>query len=275
MNTHSSVAPRPANLTVIGLGPGSPALLTPQALHALTRCQVLVGYNAYVALVDPAVQAGKEIIATGMMGEVERAKAAIATAYSGKDTVVVCSGDPGIYALAGLVLELLEAEGPAGTGINFTVVPGVPAVCAAAALLGAPLMHDFACISLSDLLTPIASIEKRLQAAFAADFVTVLYNPRSKRRQSHLPTALAIAGQHLPANTPVGIARMVARPEQEVRIEPLGAVNIDAIDMFSLLIIGNSQTRIVPGTGPAPLAWAHGARMLTPRGYKEKYAAKM
>ena len=275
MNTHAPAAPPLASLTVIGLGPGNPALLTPQALHALTQCQVLVGYNAYVALVDPAVQAGKEIIATGMMGEVERAKAAITAAYSGKDTVVVCSGDPGIYALAGLVLELLEADGPASAGIHFTVVPGVPAVCAAAALLGAPLMHDFACISLSDLLTPIATIEKRLHAAFAADFVTVLYNPRSKRRQTHLPTALAIAAQHLPAQTPVGIARMVARPEQEARIEPLAAVNIEAIDMFSLLIIGNSQTRIVPGTGATPLAWAHGARMLTPRGYKDKYAAKM
>ncbi|MDL2315748.1 precorrin-3B C(17)-methyltransferase [Desulfovibrio sp. OttesenSCG-928-A18] len=260
-----------APLFVLGLGPGAPGLLTPEATAALEEASVIVGYTGYVRLVPQHFLQGKRVLSTGMTGELARAAEAVDAALGGAATALVCSGDPGVYALAGLVLEQLEARGLPPSELPLHIVPGVPAVCAAAALLGAPLMHDFACISLSDLLTPWPLIRKRLDHAFAADFVVALYNPRSKRRVSQLGEAVTIALAHKAGDTPVGIVKNAFRPGQEVHIAPLRELPFDLVDMFTLLIIGNSESRVVPGTGNSPLSWESGARMLTPRGYQSKY----
>ena len=260
-----------AALHVVGLGPGDCALLTPEAACMLETARVIVGYSGYIKLLSPQVLQGRRVIATGMMGEMARANAAVDAALAGEPTAVVCSGDPGVYALAGLVLEIVEQRNLCANDFPLLISPGVPAVCAAAALLGAPLMHDFACISLSDLLTPWPLILKRLECAFAGDFVVALYNPRSKRRAGHLEEAFALALRHGKADCPVGIVQNAYRPGQQASILPLRDCNPEDADMFTLFIIGNSASRIVPGKGDTPLAWENGARMLTPRGYMEKY----
>lgn len=247
-----------APLRVIGLGPGSQDLLSPQALAALEQSQCIVGYTAYMDMVPESLKRGKTCISTGMMGEVERCAKAIDAALAGHATAVVCSGDPGIYALAGLVLEMLDERGLIES-LPVEIVPGIPAVCAAAALLGAPLTHDFACVSLSDLLTPWPRIVRRLEAALGADFVLAIYNPRSKRRVRQLEEALVIAARHLDPQTPVGIVRQAFRPDQSVAIVPLADVRPNDIDMLSILIIGNAETRRM------------GQFMVTPRGYSGKY----
>ena len=270
MSSQASAA-RPAPLHVLGLGPGTPSLLAPEASAVLAVSSLIVGYSGYISLLPEAVLAGKRVIATGMTGEMARASAALDAALSGEETAVVCSGDPGVYALSGLILELIEQRGLAAPDLPLHVVPGIPALCAAAALLGAPLTHDFACVSLSDLLTPWPTIALRLRCAFEGDFVVSLYNPRSKRRTRQLEEALATGLEHRPASTPVGVVRNAFRPGQRVDIVPLGALSPDSVDMFTILIIGNSSSRIVPGKGDSPLAWECGARLLTPRGYMEKY----
>ena len=249
-------------ITVVGLGPGDAALLPPLARAALLRAQAIVGYKGYIELVEPSVLAGRQVLSTGMTGEVERCNAAIDLACSGVETVVVSSGDAGVYAMAGLVLELVETRALAQT-LDVEVVPGIPALCAAAALLGAPLMHDFAVVSLSDLLTPWEVILRRVTAAAGADFVIVLYNPRSVRRKDQLPTALAAIAAHRPGTTPVGLVKRAYRPGQEVIVASLEGLDVDAVDMQSILVVGNSATRLV--------AAASGPRMLTPRGYAGKY----
>ncbi|MCL1939072.1 MAG: precorrin-3B C(17)-methyltransferase [Desulfovibrionaceae bacterium] len=264
-----------APLFVVGLGPGHVCLLAPEASAALDRARVLVGYKGYIERIPETWRAGRRVIATGMTGEIARAKAAIDAALAGEPTALVCSGDPGVYALSGLVLEIMEQQGLCATDLPLHIVPGIPAVCAAAALLGAPLMHDFACVSLSDLLTPWPLILKRLESAFMGDFVLALYNPRSKRRTQQLEQALALALQYKSPCTPVGVVKNAYRPGQEVWISPLGELRPDSVDMFTILIMGNSASRIVPGRGEAPLAWESGARMLTPRGYQEKYGARL
>jgi precorrin-3B C17-methyltransferase len=260
-----------APLYVIGLGPGTPDLLTPQAASILERCSVIVGYHGYIALLPEDLRNRKTIIATGMTGELVRTEAAVDAALNGEATVVVCSGDPGVYALAGLALELLERRGITPDALPLVISPGVPAVCAAAALLGAPLTHDFACVSLSDLLTPWEVITRRLECAFAGDFVVALYNPRSRRRATHLDEALSIAKKHRAPECPVGVVQNAYRPGQKVSVTTLADCDPADADMFTILIIGNSASRIVPGSGDAPLQWDSGARMLTPRGYMEKY----
>jgi precorrin-3B C17-methyltransferase len=249
-------------ITVVGLGPGDTALLPPLARAALLRARAIVGYKGYLELLEPSVLAGRQVLSTGMTGEVERCGAAIDLARSGVETVVVSSGDAGVYAMAGLVLELVEARGLAQV-LEVEVVPGIPALCAAAALLGAPLMHDFAVISLSDLLTPWEVILRRVTAAAGADFVIVLYNPRSVRRREHLPRALAAIAAHRPRTTPVGLVKRAYRPGQEVIVTSLEALDPEAVDMQSILVVGNSATRLVAGVS--------GQRMLTPRGYAGKY----
>ncbi len=201
---------------------------------------------------------GKEVLSTGMTAEVERCRRAVDEAVSGRDVVVVCSGDPGIYAMSGLVLEILEADRLIDK-VRFEVVPGIPAFAAASALLGAPLMHDFASVSLSDLLTPWEKIEKRLEAASGADFVIAIYNPRSKKRAGHLAEAVAIVRRHRRGDTPVGIVNRAYREGQRVAVCTLDTLNEDDVDMQTVLIIGNSSTRKT------------GDFMLTPRGYAEKY----
>ncbi|MDL2267644.1 precorrin-3B C(17)-methyltransferase [Desulfovibrio sp. OttesenSCG-928-G15] len=262
-----------APLYVVGLGPGSAGLLAPDARAALERSTLVVGYSGYIALLPNALREGKKLLSTGMTGEVARASGAIDAALAGECTALVCSGDPGVYALSGLVLELLEYRGISPDALPLTVIPGVPAVCAAAALLGAPLMHDFACISLSDLLTPWETIRKRLRCAFEGDFVVALYNPRSKHRQEQLVEATALALAQKAPETPVGVVVNAFRPGQSVSIEFLQSLQSARVDMFTLIIIGNSQSRIVPGSGNTPLAWEHGARLLTPRGYEKRIGA--
>lgn len=245
-------------LTAVSLGPGDESLMTPAARAAIESADVVAGYKGYIELVPESLLAGKEVVSTGMMGEVERARTAIETARSGKRTVMVCSGDAGIYAMAGLLLEILDAEGLLEE-VPFEVVPGVAAFNGAAALLGAPLMHDFASVSLSDLLTPWEVIEKRLRLAAEADFVIAIYNPRSKKRNDHLKKALEIILQSRAGTTPVGVVGRAYRPGQDVRVTTLDNVDVESVDMQTVLIVGNSATKQV------------GGKLLTPRGYHRKY----
>lgn len=257
-----------ARLTVVGLGPGDAALLAPMARQALEAARVVAGYGTYLDLLEPRLLAGKEIIESGMMREMERVQAAIDAALAGKETVLVSSGDAGVYGMAGLALELADSRG-ALEALDLAVVPGIPALCAAAALLGAPLMHDFACVSLSDLLTPWEVIERRVELAAQADFVLALYNPRSKRRDWQLPRALELARRHRDPATPVGHVRNAYRQSQSVEVLTLGGMDdamLTRVDMLSLLVIGNSATRAVSSHD--------GPRMLTPRGYMDKYGEK-
>lgn len=242
----------------MGLGPGDAALLAPMAEAALAAADVVAGYTAYIDLVPARLLAGKTVAATGMTGEVDRCRAALEAAASGKRVALVSSGDAGVYGMAGLALEMLEAMG-LETRIAFSVVPGIPAVCAAAALLGAPLTHDFAVVSLSDLLTPLPVIERRLEAAFAADFVTAIYNPRSRKRSGHLAAALARAARHRSPETPVGMVKNAYRPGQEIRVTRLAEADASFADMLTLVVVGNSASRLAAG------------RILTPRGYAGKY----
>ncbi|XPV76734.1 MAG: precorrin-3B C(17)-methyltransferase [Desulfovibrio sp.] len=245
-------------LVVVGLGPGDEAFCAPAALQAIKDAEAVVGYKGYISLVKPEHLEGKEVYSTAMMGEVERCMRAVELAVEGKNTAVVCSGDAGIYAMAGLILELIEKNGYLDK-VDFSVMPGIPAFTAAAALLGAPLMHDFASISLSDLLTPWAKIVKRLDLAAEADFVIALYNPRSKKRVEQLPTAMQIIGKHRSADTPVGIVTKAGREGQEVLYTTVGQLDPEDVGMQTVLLVGNSATRMA------------GKYMLTPRGYDGKY----
>jgi len=186
----------PGRLTVVGLGPGAASLLAPLAAMALDVADLVVGYTAYIDLVPPDFLAGKEVLATGMTGEVARCRAALDAAETGRQVALVSSGDAGVYGMAGLALEMLESL-HLSDRVEFSVVPGIPAVCAAAARRGAPLTTRFppwsAC---PDLLTPWEAICRRLEAALSADFVLALYNPRSRRRADHLETALALAQRY-------------------------------------------------------------------------------
>ena len=243
------------SIKVVGLGPGGLEDLTLKAKAALEAADCVVGYTRYVDLVRPLIDGkGKEVFSTGMTREVERCEKAIAIAKEGKLVAVVSSGDSGIYGMAGLILELLSND----KGVDVEVIPGVPAFVAAASLLGAPLMHDFASISLSDLLTEWSLIETRLDGAARADFVIALYNPKSSKRVEGLFRALDVIGRHRAPETPVGIVRNASREDEEVIITTLKEAPSFAgkIDMLTILIIGNSAT------------YSAGGRIITPRGYK-------
>jgi len=243
----------PALLYVVGIGPGAAAHLTPAARDAILAASVVVGYKTYLDLI-PELLEGKEVVSSGMMKEVERCREALRLAAAGQVVALVSSGDAGIYGMAGLVLELQPQQAP---GVAVTVVPGVSAVQAAAARLGAPLMHDFAVVSLSDLLTPWPLIRRRLEAAAAADFVVALYNPRSRGRTTQLGEAAQILLRHRPGATPVGIVRNACREDESVVVTDLAGLSGAEVDMLSLVIVGNSQT-VVDAAG----------RMVTPRGYR-------
>jgi len=253
----------PGRLTVVSLGPGSEDLITPQCLAALERAEVLVGYTPYLDLVPEAAKAGKDLVSTGMRHEVDRAEAALDAALDGRDVAVVSSGDAGVYGMAGLILEMVETRGLRDV-LDPEIMPGIPALTAAAALLGAPLTHDFAVISLSDLLTPWPVIERRLEAAAQADFTTAIYNPRSRRRHWQLGKALELLAAHRSPDTPVGLVRQAFRQDQAVSVHRLADFDPSAVDMVSIVIVGNASSRIVGGR-------FGGDRMLTPRGYAGKY----
>ncbi len=243
---------------MIGLGPGDPAYLIPHARRALLESDVVLGYRGYMGLIEPALLEGKETVATGMKGEIERCQTAITRTLAGQDAAMVSSGDAGIYGMAGLIYELLGSQGLMDR-IEVEVIPGVPALTAAAALLGAPLMHDFAVISLSDLLTPWEVIQARVAAAASADFVIVIYNPKSKQRAWQLLQALEEVRRHRGEQTPIGHVKDAMRPGESIEITSLGRMDASRVDMRSILIIGNSQTRLLNG------------KMVTPRGYLQKY----
>lgn len=244
----------PAPLHIVGLGPGDSQLLTFQAENILDSADCIAGYGLYLDFLPPRLKNGKKIIASGMRHERERCQKALECASAGLRTALVCSGDPGIYAMASLIVEMLEME-KALEGFPLEIIPGVPALCAAAARLGAPLGHDFACISLSDLLTPWESIEKRARCALAGDFVCVLYNPRSRGRQDHLAHILKLTSEWREASCPVALAKNIYRVGESIKLSSLENFNPDWADMLSLVIIGNSASRII------------GKYMLTPRGY--------
>ena len=230
-----------------------------EARRALDGADVVVGYRTYLDLIAPLLQ-GKEVLASSMMKEVERCKVAVEEAAGGRKVALVSSGDAGIYGMAGLVLEICRERGLVpGRDIDLEMIPGIPALTAGAALLGAPLMHDFAVISLSDLLTPWETIERRLTSAAAADFVVVLYNPRSRRRTWQLGRARGLLLEHRSADTPVGIVKRAYREGQQVIISTLGGFAEEEVDMQTILFVGNSTT------------WAWEGLMVTPRGYGGKY----
>lgn len=216
---------------------------------------MVVGYLTYLDLIREILQAHQTVIGTGMTKELERGRAAIQAALDGKKVVVVSSGDPGVYGMAGVILELLARMEVSGQ-IPLTVVPGVTAATAAAAALGAPLMHDFACISLSDLLTPWPVIEQRLAAAAQGDFVMVLYNPKSRRRVQQIEQAREIILQYRRPDTPVGLVHCAGRGAEQVTVATLQDFTGQPVDMLTTVIIGNSQSYI------------HQNQMLTPRGYR-------
>ncbi|MEW6696664.1 MAG: precorrin-3B C(17)-methyltransferase [Bacillota bacterium] len=234
---------------VVGLGPGNRESFTPEALAAIESAQVVVGYHTYLDLIPDLIQ-DKEKVATPMRGEVERARQAVETAAAGKVVAVVSSGDPGIYGMAGIIIEVAQGRVP------IQVIPGITAASAAAASLGAPLMNDFAVISLSDLLTPWETMLKRIESAAAGDFVMVLYNPRSHGRPDHINTAREIMLKYKSPETPVGIVRQARRGPEEKILTTLGNMLNHEIDMLTTVIIGNAQTRL------------EGDFMVTPRGYR-------
>ncbi len=238
-------------LAVIGIGPGRYEDMTIRADEALKNCDVIIGYNVYVDLVKNRYP-DKEFVTTPMTQETKRCQAAIDMALDGKNVAMVCSGDSGIYGMAALVYELRgEAAEP-----QIEVIPGLTAACSGAAVLGAPLTHDFAVISLSDRLTSWDKIEARLRAAAAADLSIVLYNPVSKGRPDHLRRACEILLEIMPENRPCAIAQYIGREGQNRRMLTLGQLKYAEADMFCTVFIGNEMTRMISGN------------MVTPRGYK-------
>lgn len=240
-------------MAVVGIGPGNLEDMTIKAYNTLLAADVIVGYKTYLKLIEPLVE-GKEIIGTGMTKEVERCLNALEKAKEGKKVAVVSSGDPGVYGMAGLILELAEEQN-LWDQVNISVVPGVTAASAGAAVLGAPLMHDFSVISLSDLLTPWDLITKRIEAAAASDYVIVLYNPKSHKRVEHIHEAQKIIQKHRSGDTPVGVVKNALRPGEEMWLSNLANFTQLPIDMFTVVIIGNSQSKKSQN-------W-----MITPRGY--------
>lgn len=240
-------------IIVVGMGPGNISDMTPKARLAIETADVIAGYNTYIKLI-PELVGDKKIIGTAMMQEVERCKMAIDEASEGKTVALISSGDAGIYGMAGLVIDMIlnlpESERP-----QFEVIAGISAVNAAAAILGAPLMHDFAVISLSDLLTDWELIKKRVECAAAGDFVIALYNPKSHKRVTNILEVQEILLKYKNKNTPVGIVTNAGRLNEQKIISTLENFTSEEINMFSLVLIGNSQTYVKAGF------------MITPRGY--------
>lgn len=240
------------NLSVIGIGPGDPEDMTLRAHRALENCDTIVGYQLYVDLIRPHYP-NKTYLATAMTREADRCRLALEAARQGADVAMVCSGDSGIYGMAALLYELRGEDSTP----PIQVIPGLTAACSGGAVLGAPLTHDFAVVSLSDRLTPWETIEARLSAAAKADFSLVLYNPRSKGRPDHLRRACDILLQTLPPQRPCGVVRNIGRPGEECRLLTLGELRSFEADMFCTIFIGNHATKII------------GARLVTPRGYRD------
>ncbi|MEM6256420.1 MAG: precorrin-3B C(17)-methyltransferase [Cyanobacteria bacterium P01_D01_bin.156] len=248
--------PRPGHLYLIGSGPGDLGQLTAAARAALLDCDVVIGYGLYLDLLRPLFHPNQVIETSKITQEVQRAERAVALAQRGLTVGMVSSGDCGIYGMGGLVMECLVQRGWDGQTPGVSAFPGITALQAVAARVGAPLMHDFCAISLSDLLVPWEVIEKRLAAAAQGDFVVALYNPRSKTRTRGIEIALEILRRHRLGKTPVAIARSLYRSGESVRCLTLEEVDVTTIDMLTVVLIGNSRT------------FLHQGRMITPRGYR-------
>lgn len=226
--------------------------MTPKAKQEIERADVVVGYATYVNLIQSIIKPNATVVSGRMGREVERARTAVLNAVENKRVVVVSSGDAGVYGMAGVVLKVAALE---KAEVSIEIIPGVTAATVAAAKLGAPLVGDFAVISLSDLLTPWSAIEKRLEAAAEADFVIVLYNPQSPGRTEPLAKAHRILLKYRKPETPVGVVRLAGRDGEEAVVTTLKAMVDAEIDMVTTVVVGNSTTRVVNG------------RMVTPRGY--------
>ena len=248
-------------ILLVGFGPGSEPHMTLRAREAITESDVVIGYSTYVKLVQDLLD-GKTVIRKGMTEELDRCTEAYAHALAGKTVALISSGDAGVYGMAGPTYEvLLQAGWKPGTGIEVEVVPGSTALTGCAALVGAPLSHDFCAISLSDLLTPWTVIARRLEAAARADFVTALYNPKSGRRTQQIVEAQRIFLLHRAPDTPVAIVKSAYRDKQSIQRVDLAHMADCDIGMLSTVLIGNSSTFMREGL------------MITPRGYANKYDA--
>lgn len=251
-------------LVAVGLGPGHPEGMTERAHEALLAADHVVGYETYVDLLPEAViDAAEEVHATGMGGEIPRTESAVDRALDGHDVALVGSGDPNVYALGGLVLEVLESRGLDPDTVDFEVVPGVTAAQASAARLGAPLVNDAVSISLSDHLTTQAEIFSRLEAVAPEGFAIAIYNPWSPNRAEIFERACEILAEHRPPDTPVGIVRGAGRENEATEILTLSDLpsmgDSSLLDMTATVVVGTDQTRV------------YGDRMITPRGYERKY----
>lgn len=238
-------------LYVVGIGPGCEKQMTQQAVQVLSECDVIAGYTVYVDLIRNQFP-DKEFLVTPMKQEEKRCELALEKAGQGYRTAIICSGDAGIYGMAGLIMELSEHY----PGVEIEVVPGITAASSGAALLGAPLTHDFAVISLSDLMTPWETIEKRIRMAAEADFVICLYNPSSKKRRDYLKRACTLVLAAASDQRVCAVARNIGRGGEGCEIMTLGELKEREVDMFTTVFIGNSQTRRI------------GNYMVTPRGYQ-------
>lgn len=238
-------------LYVIGLGPGDLSQATGRAKAALEECQVIAGYTVYIDLIKEKF-GHKKLISTPMKQEVQRCRIAVEEALKGQTVGMVCSGDAGVYGMAGLIYEVASEYDP----VDIQVIPGITAACSGASVLGAPLIHDFAVISLSDLLTPWEKIEQRLEHAARADFVLCLYNPSSKKRRDYLRKACDVVLNYKDGSTVCGIVKNIGREGEEARILSLSQLRDTPVDMFSTVYIGNSTTREIRG------------KMVTARGYR-------
>lgn len=240
-----------SKLYLVGLGAGNKGNRTAEATAALAESDTIIGYSTYLTLIQEEC-AGKRCMDTPMKQEAERCRMAITEVLQGHTVSLVCSGDSGVYGMASLVFEVAQDYPP----IAIEVISGVTAACSGAAVLGAPLTHDFAVISLSDLLTPWERIAKRLSSAAAADFVICLYNPSSKKRADYLQRACQIVMQYQKKDTACGYVRQIGRAGEEAKILTLEQLQWEAVDMFTTVFIGNSETKVL------------GNRLVTPRGYR-------
>ena len=245
-------------IIIAGIGPGSKEDITPAVLEAVREADAIVGYKYYFQFIEPYVKPGCECIDTGMKKERERAEQAFGLAEQGKTVVVISSGDAGIYGMGPLIYEMkrerCHVDGDSVT-VSVDVLPGISAFQKAASLLGAPIGHDMCIISLSDLMTPWEVIERRIRAAAVGDFVTAIYNPKSHGRYWQLYRFIELFLKEHSPETPVGFVRQAGREEQEITVTTLGAFDPEDIDMFTVILVGNSQTYIADG------------KMITPRGY--------
>lgn len=246
------------SLAVVGLGPGPACWIAPEASVVLEAATDVVGYQPYIDRIPE--RAGQRRHGSDNRVEIDRAQHALSMAAAGRQVAVVSGGDPGVFAMAAAVFEAIETGDPAWRSLDVTVVPGISAMQAAAARLGAPLGHDFCAISLSDNLKPWAIVERRLRAAAEGDFVIALYNPASKARPERIHDAFALLRDAKSATTPVAFARSVGRDDERIALTTLGEADPAVADMSTLVMIGSSETRFIDRPGKVP--W-----LLTPRSY--------